>query len=347
MRLRGAKRAAGWSLVSAMLVAVLPGCASSGAFLASPDDYAAYRATRVSRTLDGRLAAASTYLTRFPQGAFVAEVRAYLDRAEPIYYAAKRGSMAGLEAYLQVLPAGEFSKDAARRLRGFVKVRDSGDLLARAASQAEARIAKEQAERRRVREELTVWLDRFLDTSLWGQPLAEAPAELLVPFSVSLPAPVCRRLDDPATTEAFGAAPAGWPPGALLCSKLLELPYVVKVDGASEPRQATIEIAVIEDAAGRPLQVSIGGPDLFARLEETRTVHPVEAEDAAGRISGISQAVELARAAFRERVAADPACVRQAVAPVVLDLECKGARFVVRAAVDAGGDDAFTFTPAR
>jgi hypothetical protein len=121
----------------------------------------------------------------------------------------------------------------------------------------------------------------------------------------------------------------------------------VKVEGASEPRQVTIEIAAVEDAAGRPLQVSIGGPDLFARIEETRSVRPVEADDAAGRIDGISHAVELARAAFHEQLGGGPACVQQAVAPVVLKLQCSGARLVVRAAVEPGGDDVIVLAPTR
>jgi hypothetical protein len=343
-----ARRAVGLLL----LLAALPGCASSGALLTSPDDYSAYRATRVSPTLEGRLAAAATYLERFPRGAFVDEVRATLERAEPIYFAAKRGSIAGLSAYLQTLPSGAFAKEASYRLRELVRVRDSGDLLSRAAAEAEVRLSREQAERRRVREELSTWLSRFLDRAAWGRPLSMAPAELIIPFSLALPPPTCGLIEE--RTGALGAAPEGpggvFPPGALLCAKLLELPYVVKADGEREPRQATLEVAVAEDAAGHPLQVALGGPDLFARLEEARTVHPVAADDAAGRSGGIALAVELARATFGERVGGDPACARQAVAPVVLHLECGEMRLVVRAASERGGDDVFTIAgpaPAR
>jgi hypothetical protein len=123
------------------------------------------------------------------------------------------------------------------------------------------------------------------------------------------------------------------------------MPYTVKVEGTSEPREATLEVAVIEDPSGRPLAVTIGGPDLFLRLEEARAVRALASDDAAARVGGISIAVELAAAAFRARMGADPACKRQPVAPAVLDLSCGGLGLVVRAAVEPGGDDVIAIAP--
>ncbi|WP_437942362.1 hypothetical protein [Sorangium sp. So ce341] len=326
LRLARAARA----LSCAAALSALSGCASRPALLASHDDYAAYRATRVSRTLEGRLAAASAYLERHPEGAFAADVRAYLARAEPIYYAAKRGTAAGLAAYLATLPRGAFREDATRRLRALVRERSAGDLLSRAARETDAQLSRQRAERARIREELAAWLRRFLGREAWGRPLAEAPAEVIVPFSLTLPAPRC--------------APAGEraAPGAAVCAKRIALPFVVNAGGESAPRQAEIEISVLGDAAGRPIEVAIRGPDLFTRLEEARSAREVAPDDPEGRIGGIALAVELARGAFAARVSGDPSCGRQVEAPVVLHLECEGARLVARAASEAGEDDAVT-----
>ena len=200
-----------------------------------------------------------------------------------------------------------------------------------------------------MREELSAWVGRFLDARVWGRPLSEAPAELLVPFSLALPPPVCRALGGPgggALGDPAGGALGAAPPGSIRCAKVLGLPYIVKVKGLSEPREATVEVAVLEDAGGRPVAVTIGGPDLFLRLEETRAVRALAADDGASRVGGISQAVELAGAAFRKRVSADPACRRQPVAPIALDLGCGGLRLVVRAALTPGGDDTIEIAPA-
>ncbi|WP_437932239.1 hypothetical protein WMF37_24300 [Sorangium sp. So ce291] len=325
-------------LSCAALAALLSGCASRPALLASHDDYAAYRATRVSRTLEGRLAAASTYLERYPQGAFAGEVRAYLARAEPIYYAAKRGTAAGLTAYLATLPRGAFRGDATHRLRELVRDRSAGDLLARGARETEAQLSRQRAARARVREELAAWLNRFLGKAAWGRPLAESPAEVIVPFALTLPAPRC--------VPADGRAG----PGAVVCAKRVELPFVVNAEGESAPRAAELEVAVLEDAAGRPIEVALRGPDLFTRLEEARSAREVAPDDAAGRVGGIALAVELSRGAFAARVSGDLSCNREAESPVVLHLECEGARLVARAASDAGEEDSLTITvapPAR
>ncbi|WP_437971898.1 hypothetical protein WMF04_22545 [Sorangium sp. So ce260] len=325
-------------LSCAALVAALSGCASRPALLASYDDYAAYRATRVSRTLEGRLAAASDYLERHPEGAFAAEVRAYLARAEPIYYAAKRGTAAGLAAYLATLPRGAFREEATSRLRALVRDRSAGDLLSRAAQETESLLSRQRAERARIREELVAWLHRFLRREAWGRPLAEAPAEVIVPFSLTLPAPRCAPADERA------------PPGAAVCAKRIALPFVVNAGGESAPRQADIEVAVLQDAAGRPIEVAIRGPDLFTRLEEARSAREIAQDDPEGRIGGIALAVELSRGAFAARVSSDPSCSRQAEAPVVLHLECEGARLVASAASEAGEDDVVTIAvapPAR
>jgi len=66
-----------------------------------------------------------------------------------------------------------------------------------------------------------------------------------------LPKPLCR----PVEGKASGELPEG---ASRRCAKLIELPYSVRVNGVNEPRQATVEIIVIQDAEGRPLKRSFG-----------------------------------------------------------------------------------------
>jgi hypothetical protein len=315
------------SIRGGVLVALALGLSGCAGLLASPSEYAAYRATRVEETFEGRLAAAGAYLGRYPKGNFAPQVRAYLARAEPVYYATKRESIAGLEAYLRVLPSGAFAGEAGRKLRELRRARPEGDSVSVAVVETTERLDAEQRERQAVRDAVEAWVSRFLDPKAYDRPLSEAPAEIIIPFSLSLPPPICRSNDEA--------------PGTMRCAKLLGLPYTVKVDAESDPREATVEVAVVEDPAGRPIEVEIGGPDLFLRLEETRSVRALAADDAAARIGGISLAVDIAGAAFRKRVSADPSCKRPAVAPVVLDLACGGLHLVVRAALEPGGDDVF------
>lgn len=308
------------------------GCAPMKALATPHDDYAAYRATRLAGTFDDRLAAASLYLNRFPEGDYAAQVRAYFNEAEPIFYAAKRGSVAGLEAYLRALPTGPRSEQVLDELRELRAAKSAREDL-REASAMGARLSVLASQRARVRTELETWLRRFLDPATWSRSMRDAPDDFIVAWSFGLPAPVCRAPDEGAPPEH-----------ARRCSKILELPYMVTVDSQPEERQATIEIAVTEDAAGRPLEVTIGGPDLFLRVEETYDARGISREDTAKRASAATRAVNLVRREFEERIGIDPDCRRPPSAPVLLHFACKGLRVTVRAPSAAGEDDAISIS---
>ena len=128
-------------------------------------------------------------------------------------------------------------------------------------------------------------------------------------------------------------------------AKLLELPYSVEGERGAEPREATIEVSIAEDARGVPLEASIGGPDLFLRLEETHRVKPVTPGDTAQRAAAITRVVDLVKAAFAARVSADPACRRRPSPPAVLDLACNGVSVTVTAAAAPGEDDRVVISP--
>ncbi|MEP7125418.1 MAG: hypothetical protein ABJE95_31085 [Byssovorax sp.] len=322
-------------VAAATILVATTGCAKSGV-LAAPDDYTAYRETRIAPTLDGRIAAAGRYLQGFPDGAFEPEVRAWFDRAEPVYFAGKEGTISGLHEYAKALPSGPHHVLATKEVGRLEAARDRHDLAS--ADDVTADVDRATADRAAVRAELTAWIERFLDASLWDAPLSHAKTALIVPWSLSLPSPTCALLE-PVGARAPGEGLAPPPRAARRCAKLLSLPYSVVVDGAAEAREATLEITVFQDADGRPVEARIGGPDLFLRVEETFTIRALPRGEPEPRIAAMARAAELVRGAFVKAVPAGSQCKRPPAAPVFLDLACAGLHVSVRSAVLEGEDD--------
>jgi hypothetical protein len=322
--------------VALLLVLGATGCSTAAqGFIASQGDYAAYRATRVGATFVDRLSAAQRYLDEHPDGRYKAEVRAFFDPAEELFYADKKGSKAGLESYLAVLPTGPHKEQVARRI-GEIETAERSRLaeMERTTSEVEARVSGPgAAARARVRAELSGWLARLLDRATYAAPLQAAAASLLVPYSLSLPSPRCALLDPPE-----GAA-------ARRCAKLVELPYAVEGERGSEAREATVEITLVQDARGVPVEATIGGPDLFLRLEETYRVKAVPPDDPAQRAAAAARAGALVKDAFVHAVSDDPACVRRAAAPAALEMRCLGINVTVRPSSAPGTDDQIVIVP--
>ena len=92
-------------------------------------------------------------------------------------------------------------------------------------------------------------------------------------------------------------------------------------------------------STGEKFRVTIGGPDLFARLEETFSGRAIDPGNPSGRAAGVSRATELVRRQFSARISDDPMCRKRTRAPKVLELACGGVRVVVEAALDSTDDD--------
>lgn len=321
----------GRALALLALAWVSVGC--SAARLTAPvGDYAAYRATRTRPRQGDRLAAAVRYLERYPKGAFAAEVRSALEQQEPAFFLARRGSVAGLEAYLRALPQGAHAGEATKELRWQREAAAHRDAAGTRAAAVEARFARAAAERERVRSTVTRWLALVADPRLYDAPLGQAPAELLVAWTLSLPRPRCTVEDD----------------GARHCVKVLELPYALPIEGRLEPRELTLEIGLVQDPSGRSTRVTLSGPGLFNRLEEARRMATIDDDASSARIGAVVQAAELARQAV-ERHGAKPDCLAPATAPIVLDGDCGALHVQVRGRTDEAPDDAWSFErrPAR
>jgi hypothetical protein len=309
--------------------------------LVAPQEYGLYKRTRAAATLEERLAAAQRYMTEYPEGRYAEHVGAFFLHTEPLYFAKVKGSADGLEAYLKALPQGPHAREAATRLRDLraAEKADKGG-LAGTAEAAEASVAHEAERRKGVRDRIEQWLGLFLDPQVFGRPMVEAPAPLVVPWALGLPWPLCERTDGP-------EAPANGPKGAARrCTKLLQLDYRAMDDGEAQERQALVEIAVWEDEPGRPLEVAIGGPELFLRLDETVTARGAAGNDPEAKLRGAERAVEMAQRVFGARVSPQASC-KKASDSDVLRLECGGLTLRVLAGALDGEDDRFVVRPTR
>lgn len=315
------------------------GCIEGRRAAASPDEYAIYRRARAAEALEDRLEAAQRYLVRYPEGAWAPEVNAFFARAEPLYFLGARASIPGLEAYLRALPHGPSAKEATLRLRDLraAEKAERTELTGTATTAAE-NAARETERRQAVRERLGVWLGLFLDPGVFARPMAEAKAPLVVPWSLGLPWPHCGR---PEGTDA-PKAPAG---AVRLCTKLLQLDYRAMEGGEAQERQALVEIAMWQDEDGRPVEVSIGGPDLFLRLQETVTARAASATDPEAKLQGAERAVEVAQEAFDAALGREKTC-KKAADTDVLRLSCKGMTLRVLAGALDGEDDRFVLRAA-
>lgn len=321
--------------IAALLGASSIGCAGARKLAASPEEYAIYRTARAGKTLEERLAASQRYTAQYPEGAWSDEMRAYFAKAEPLYFEDAKGSAKKLEAYLRALPHGPNVKEAALRLRDLqaAEKADRTDLTGTAKA-AEESVAHEAERRKAVGERLRTWLGLFLDPQVFARPMAEAKVPLIVPWSLGLPWPICER------TDGGAEAPKG-PAGAVRrCTKLLQLDYRAVDAGEAADRQALVEIAVWQDETGRPIEVSIGGPELFLRLLETATARGAAANDPEAKLQGAEQAVDLAQETFTTIVGGDRSCKKTADADV-LRLSCKGLTLRVLAGALDGEDDRF------
>lgn len=308
-------------------------CASTRAMTTSSDEWIAYRKTRVSPTLEGRIVASARYLARYPNGAFVEQTRRFYEVAEPLYFDELRKTPDGLYTYLAALPRGPHADEAKQVLHRHVEKQRGPTGFDSRIMAMDTAIAELAARRAATRERFLEALHLWLDLDAYTRPIAQAKASLVIPWSLSLPRPRCSP-PDAATNDV-----------TRICVKLLEETYEATNGSTTDEHQLTLEITVAQDASGRPRRVVLGGPDLFVRLEETFGGRAIAPDDSRGRAAGVSRVTEIVRREFAANVSDEPTCRQRPRAPAVMDYECKGLHVVVEAALDATSDDRIVIEP--
>ncbi|MSP25750.1 MAG: hypothetical protein EXR75_11410 [Myxococcales bacterium] len=312
-------RAASFAVALGLVVSLL-GCNAGRAFIATPNDYAAYRRVRLAPDLDTRLAAAFEYLDEHPDGRYAERLQRFVARAEPVVFAARKRGLAGLEAYLNAMPHGP-NADYARELlvQGRMDAR-RGDLATRSARETMLKSEAAGASRKVAAEVALGWARELVDPQVWASSFDRAPPKLLVRFRLSAPAPECARTAD-------GQA----------CDKLVVRRFIARTESGELERELSIAVRLTLDRDYRAERVDVSGVDLF--------VGTIEAETGVGIERGDEKAAASAMRVFSERlqhaVLADGRlCSGGESAAGVLTLACEdsGIVLVVERGRDGGAD---------
>lgn len=308
----------------AWCAALAIGCGSQ--LTASPEDYAAYRKTRLAEDTEARLLASEHYLREHPTGRWAAEVRAWFERAEPAFFTKHKGSRAGLEHYLDTLPGGPHAARAAERLAEL-------DLARRYAAAREERYDEEaralveklgDADRLRRDVVRTVghWTTHLASIRSWGGRTSDLPHQLIHDYRVAAPAAGC---------------------DAQRCIKSLSLPYAIPDRGRLTARSAVVDV-VLELERAAVVGARLGGPELWSRVGEAAGLDAVRPGDAQRRAEAIGRSVTVVAGALEAHLPAQR-CGREAVGTTVLVRECDGVRVEMIAAPTPEEDDRVEFRP--
>ncbi len=271
--------------------------------VASPDDYADYRAFRVAPNLGARLSAASFYVRCRSDGAFQDEVARWFDEIEPLFFAALSDSPAGMQTYLNALPEGPHADSARQRRDAMLSAAraEGGERLAAHAAEMELRLAKAAESRENFLATYASWIGQLLDSDVWGRVPDSAKSEFASPWG-SEPKPRCT---------------------ASRCTKLFSLHYELEVLGKPEAFVGILEVTLLT-SNGKVTGAILSGPDLFSRLAEAHEAEPIP-DSEAGRSRAIKYVTQLTSGAIERRLE-KTRCGRDALPPAVMLRECDGYR---------------------
>ena len=305
---------------------VLTGCSVGRAIIAPSGDYADHRRYRVAKTLDERLSAAWDYLHERPGGTYSRPLRAWFTRAEPIFYAVRRRSMAGLEAYLQALPNGPHAAEALDDLMLGRERSRREDARTAAAELTARRLDEERKQREAVADLPAHWVQMLMDPAAWSVSLDRAPRDLIVAYSLELPHAQCHRDTDLNVHR---------------CSKEIALGYPVVDRGEALDRRLLMWVEVELDDGWQLRVARLYGPALFVHLVEAREKRPIAADAEGVREAALGSFEDQLLDRLRR-----PGNGCEVVLGEDWVLRCPGRRVVVHG---GGGDedDAITIEPVR
>ncbi len=309
------------------LALLLNACGGVGRQLRSgPHEFEAYRQARAAADVGSRLSAAQRYLTRYPQGEFEPELRAWFIRTEPKYYERLNTRRSGLEHYLRLMPDGPHAVAARDRLAELDMAQEySRRRSAKLAADA-ARVEDRLATAERLRDALVVeyssWIRMLGAIDTWGKPSSELAPEFIRRWRVEAPAARCV---------------------AEHCVKLVNLPYAIPAGGKLRARRAIFDVR-LELSSGGVARAVITGPQLFDRLSEALSLTPASATDPLAHAEAIARAVQLSEQML-EGAFPSARCTLDAISPVVIQRECDGKRVRVVAATQPGEEDRLIFEP--
>nr|PZN26350.1 MAG: hypothetical protein DIU78_07985 [Pseudomonadota bacterium] len=303
-----------------MLLGMLVGCDFGPRLVTSRAEYTAYRDVRTASGQLERLAASHRYLTGWPEGQYRAEVEAWFRRAEPEFVKQAHDRPSLLRAYLRALPDGPHAPDVRRRLDELEILRE---YRARSVEREERRIRDAQREleeastaRRALVGTMVELVGSLAKAREFGAPASAFAPEIAKLFTPKAPNLVCT---------------------ASACVRSQAIPYGVPEGLRIVRRTARFELVAL-GGAERVERLVLAGPRLFDRIGEALDTSVAGTDGLAARVEAISRSVQLIENAIEAELPAAE-CAKHPVAPIVLLRECRGVRFVARAAEDERGDD--------
>jgi hypothetical protein len=301
-----------------LLLLGLSGCELAHTVVGPRDEYDAFRRVRSANTVPARLRASHDYLSRFPQGQWVDEVRPWYQRAEARFFVHREQSPPGLQEYLQVLPDGPHAAAARLELeRHYARVAEGKrSRLEIEARFTEERLAELARQRENARETFGAWVGRLLAIDSWGDRTSALDHEFIYAWRIDKPGARC--VDD-------------------RCVKLVELPFELPGGSDQSMRELHFEV-VVRLRQGMVHQASLQAPGMFSRVYEAARMKPVLPDDRAARVDAIAFAVEFLGGAAEATLPA-ARCRRDPVGEVVFHRACDGWSMQAVAASDPAEDD--------
>jgi hypothetical protein len=296
-------------------------CGVPRQMFAGPDDFADYRAYRLSASEGTRLSRAQTYLARHPRGAWADEVRQAFETEESAWFESAKESRVRARDYVIDLPDGPHV-DAARAL---LQVFDAPEpdiemleLLADA-RRTSARLDVESARRRRVGEVVLEELAALIDPATPGADQG------------GLPGPLAAALRGP-TPRTWGTGPSG----------MRDDDVYFTLPTPEQPSQATARAVHVRFRVTlerrRVVGGTIDGEDLFVRWAEANAVRPLDPTLATDRAAAAADIGELLGGALEARLPA-ARCTTARRADELVARACGRFRVFVRMGRLAGEDD--------
>jgi len=295
---------------------------------AQPEDYQAYRRTRIAPTLEGRLVASWRYIRERPDGRWHGAVSAWFRGTEAQYYSRATNSIPRLETYLATLPNGPHAELAAERL---VELRLTEQHVSREkerylseARAVQARLAGADRMRREFVAQIKAWIVRIAAIKSWGGRTHELDHELIYEFRLREPAARC---------------------SADLCTKMLSLPYAIPEQRTLGERRAVFDVQIALERGGVSA-ARLTGPELFSRIGEALALAPVAPSAVQARTEAIARVVQLVNGSI-EPMFPGARCAADAVGTIVLARECDGVRLEVVVAAGPEDEDRIEVRPLR
>ncbi len=264
-------RAAAFASSATISLAAVSGCS----VFTSHDEANLYRRIRTTTETNERLVAMADYATRYPEGAWISNVRTERETNEAQIWASSNASADGLAFYLSAYPDGTYVEQARARQAALQTVSSGREESVQRQEELQAQRAQETAEERRqwVTRAAQFWVRTVVGIRNFGSPIAQVARQ------------------NPEFSRAFGQAPA---PQCTpeRCIKHYHAHYAIPVPGGNRMEREMHVVLRVQMIGGRVERMEVLFPNHgFSRWYELENRAIVIDEDPEARMAAIEWAL--------------------------------------------------------